>query len=204
MNDGVLIALITVVGGSFVGGSFALVQALLKLKFDKKVHEDARKDKKDERFDELRDEFNKGLAEREATGKERFDINSKLIEDNSIAIEKLIDMNKEQSKKLDKFADSVSESFKAINKNSEVMGEGVKSVLYDKITVVYDKCLSRCDGGAITSEEEANIEQLYMSYSGLGGNGEGKTMFKKACAMKTVTKEEADRLDHERKGKFVG
>lgn len=203
MSDGVLIALITLLGGSFVGGSFALVQALLKLKFDKKVHEDAREDKKDERFDELREEFYKGLAEREATGKERFDINSKLIEDNSVAIKKLISMQEEQSRKLDRFADTVSDSFKAIDKNSAVMGEGVKSVLYDKITVIYDKCLSRCDGGAITSEEEANIEQLYMSYSGLGGNGEGKTMFKKSCAMRTVTKEEADRLDHESKKRFA-
>lgn len=196
MSDVVMVAIVTAIGGGCVGGSFALVQALIKLKFDKKVHDDNRADKKDERFDELRQEFQDGLDERERTGKERFDINSKQIEENTAAIKQLIKLNEDQSNKIDKFCDSVTKSF-------DVMSGGVRSVLYDKITVVYDKCLSRCDGGAITSEEEANMEQLYLSYSGLGGNGEGKTMWKKACAMKTVTKEEAERLDAERRAKFA-
>lgn len=196
MSDVVMVAIVTAIGGGCVGGSFALVQALIKLKFDKKVHDDNRADKKDERFDELRQEFQDGLDERERTGKERFDINSKQIEENTAAIKQLIKLNEDQSNKIDKFCDSVTKSF-------DVMSGGVRSVLYDKITVVYDKCLSRCDGGAITSEEEANMEQLYLSYSGLGGNGEGKTMWKKACAMKTVTKEEAERLDAGRRAKFA-
>ncbi len=196
MSDVVMVAIVTAIGGGCVGGSFALVQALIKLKFDKKVHDDNRADKKDERFDELRQEFQDGLDERERTGKERFDINSKQIEENTAAIKQLIKLNEDQSNKIDKFCDSVTKSF-------DVMSGGVRSVLYDKITVVYDKCLSSCDGGAITSEEEANMEQLYLSYSGLGGNGEGKTMWKKACAMKTVTKEEAERLDAERRAKFA-
>ena len=196
MSDVVMVAIVTAIGGGCVGGSFALVQALIKLKFDKKVHDDNRADKKDERFDELRQEFQDGLDERERTGKERFDINSKQIEENTTAIKQLIKLNEDHSNKIDKFCESVTKSF-------DVMSGGVRSVLYDKITVVYDKCLSRCDGGAITSEEEANIEQLYLSYSGLGGNGEGKTMWKKACGMKTVTKEEAERLDAERRAMFV-
>lgn len=203
MSETVLVAIITVIGGAFMAGIFALVQSLIKLKFDERVHMDTRADTKDKRYDELREEFKKGLDEREATGKERFDINSKMIQENSEQIAKLLRISEVTNNKIDNFADSVSKSFNSINKNSEVMGEGVKSVLYDKITVIYDKCLSRCDGGAITSEEESNIEQLYMSYSGLGGNGEGKTMFKKACAMKTVTKEEADRLDHGKTQRFT-
>ena len=203
MSETVLVAIITVLGGAFMAGVFALVQSLIKLKFDERVHKDTRADTKDKRYDELREEFKKGLDEREATGKERFDINSKLIQENSEQIAKLLRVSEATNNKIDNFADSVTKSFNSINKNSEVMGEGVRSVLYDKITVIYDKCLSRCDGGAITSEEESNIEQLYMSYSGLGGNGEGKTMFKKACAMKTVTKEEADRLDHEKTQRFT-
>lgn len=202
MSETVLVAIITVLGGAFMAGVFALVQSLIKLKFDERVHKDTRADTKDKRYDELREEFKKGLDEREATGKERFDINSKLIQENSEQIAKLLRISEATNNKIDNFADSVSKSFNSINKNSEVMGEGVKSVLYDKITVIYDKCLSRCDGGAITSEEESNIEQLYMSYSGLGGNGEGRTKFKKACAMKTVTKEEADRLDHAKLQKY--
>lgn len=203
MSDTVMVALITIVGGSCVGGMFALVQALLKLKFDERVHKDTRADSKDKRFDDLREEMRKGLDEREATGAERFRINSDAITENTKAIAQLIEIQKEQGAKLDRFADSVERSFETIDKKNDIMGDGVKSVLYDKIVVVYDKCLSRCDGGAITSEEEANIEQLYLSYSGLGGNGEGKTMYRKALAMKTVTKEEADKLDHDKKQKFA-
>ena len=196
MSDVVMVAIVTAIGGGCVGGSFALVQALIKLKFDKKVHDDNRADSKDKRFEDLRAELKEGLDEREKTGKNRFEIHNKMIEENTVAIKELIDLNKQQTTKLDEFATNVTKSF-------DVMSGGVRSVLYDKITVVYDKCLSRCDGGAITSEEEANIEQLYLSYSGLGGNGEGKTMWKKACGMKTVTKEEAERLDAERRAKFV-
>ena len=81
------------------------------------------------------------------------------------------------------------------------MGEGVKSGLYDKIMMVTDKCLARCEGGAITVGEQANIEQLYGSYFGLGGNGEGKKRYELAInKMKVVTEEEAKQLDH---NKFV-
>ena len=142
MSDVVMVAIVTAIGGGCVGGSFALVQALIKLKFDKKVHDDNRADKKDERFDELRQEFQDGLDERERTGKERFDINSKQIEENTTAIKQLIKLNEDQSNKIDKFCESVTKSF-------DVMSGGVRSVLYDKITVVYDKCLSRCDGAAM-------------------------------------------------------
>ena len=196
MDNTVVIALITGIGGASVGGSFALVQAIIKAKLEKKIHDDNRADKKDERFDQLRTEFQAGLDEREAPGKRRFDINSKQIEENTIAIKRLIELNEEQANKIDKFADSVTKSF-------DVMSTGVRSILYDKITVVYDKCLNRCTGGAITSEEMANMEQLYLSYSGNGGNGEGKEMYKTACNMKRVTKAEADKLDAERLTKFA-
>lgn len=196
MDSTIVVAIITAVGGTTIGGSFALVQALVKAKLDKKIHEDNRADSKDKRFDELREEFGKGLDERERIGKERFDINSKQIVENTVAIRHLIKLNEEQTNKLDRFADSVTKSF-------DVMSGGVRSILYDKISVVYDKCLVRCDGGAITSEEMANMEQLYLSYSGNGGNGEGKEMYNTACHMKRVTKEEADKLDAERRAKFA-
>ena len=196
MDNTIVVAVVTAIGGASVGGSFALAQAIIKAKLDKKIHEDNRADSKDKRFDDLRAEFKEGLDERERTGKQRFDVNSKQIEENTVAIKELIELNKHQTTKLNEFATNVNKSF-------DVMSGGVRSVLYDKITVIYDKCLARCDGGAITSEEEANLEQLYLSYSGLGGNGNGRTMWKKACSMKTVTKEEAEKLDVERRSKFT-
>lgn len=183
--------------GIAIGGAFALVQFLLKLKFDKTVWKAEQKEKKDKRFDDLRHEFQSGLDQREKTGKERFDINSRLIEENTRAINDLTRLVQRQSEKYDELVDSLA----TLNKMTEIMGEGVKSGLYDKIMMVTDKCLARCEGGAITVGEQANIEQLYGSYFGLGGNGEGKKRYELAVnKMKVVTEEEAKQLDHH---KFV-
>ena len=183
--------------GIAIGGAFALVQFLLKLKFDKTVWASEQKEKKDKRFDDLRHEFQSGLDQREKTGKERFDINSRLIEENTRAINDLTRLVQRQSEKYDELVDSLA----TLNKMTEIMGEGVKSGLYDKIIMVTDKCLARCEGGAITVGEQANIEQLYGSYFGLGGNGEGKKRYELAVnKMKVVTEEEAKQLDHH---KFV-
>lgn len=198
MENNIVLALISsgVVGGA-IGGAFALVQFLLKLKFDKTVWKAEQKDKKDKRFDDLRNEFREGLDKREQTGKERFDINSRLIEENTRAINDLTRLVQRQSEKYDELVDSLA----SLNKMTEIMGEGVKSGLYDKIMMVTDKCLARCEGGAITVGEQANIEQLYGSYFGLGGNGEGKKRYELAInKMKVVTEEEAKLLDH---NKFV-
>lgn len=198
MENNIVLALISsgVVGGA-IGGAFALVQFLLKLKFEKTVWKAEQNDKKDKRFDDLRNEFREGLDKREQTGKERFDINSRLIEENTRAINDLTRLVQRQSEKYDELVDSLA----SLNKMTEIMGEGVKSGLYDKIMMVTDKCLARCEGGAITVGEQANIEQLYGSYFGLGGNGEGKKRYELAMnKMKVVTEEEAKQLDH---NKFV-
>ena len=196
-NSIALTVILALISSGAIGGAFALVQFLLKLKFDKTVWKAEQNDKKDKRFDDLRHEFQSGLDQREKTGKERFDINSRLIEENTRAINDLTRLVQHQSEKYDKLVDSL----ETLNRMSEIMGEGVKSGLYDKIMMVTDKCLARCEGGAITVGEQANIEQLYGSYFGLGGNGEGKKRYELAInKMKVVTEEEAKQLDH---NKFV-
>ena len=196
-NNIALTVVLALISSGAIGGAFALVQFILKLKFEKTVWKTEQSEKKDKRFDDLRHEFQSGLDQREKTGKERFDINSRLIEENTRAINDLTRLVQRQSEKYDKLVDSIT----ALNKMSEIMGEGVKSGLYDKIIMVTDKCLARCEGGAITVGEQANVEQLYGSYFGLGGNGEGKKRYELAInKMKVVTEEEAKQLDH---NKFV-
>ena len=85
----VLTIVLALISSGALGGAFALVQFILKLKFDKKIWETERKDKKDKRFDDLRNEFQEGLDQEEKAGKERFDINSRLIEENTKAINEL-------------------------------------------------------------------------------------------------------------------
>lgn len=196
-NNIALTVVLALISSGAIGGAFALVQFILKLKFDKTVWKAEQSEKRDKRFDDLRHEFQSGLDQREKTGKERFDINSRLIEENTRAINDLTRLVQRQSEKYDELVDSLA----TLNKMTEIMGEGVKSGLYDKIMMVTDKCLARCEGGAITVGEQANIEQLYGSYFGLGGNGEGKKRYELAVnKMKVVTEEEAKQLDH---NKFV-
>lgn len=199
MDSIALTVILALISSGAIGGTFAFVQYVLKLKFDKRVWAAEREDKKDKRFEDLRSEFQSGLDEREKTGKERFDINSRLIEENTRAINELTRIVQRQSQNYDELVHSLA----SLNRTAEIMGEGVKSGLYDKIIMVTDKCLARCEGGAITVGEQANIEQLYGSYFGLGGNGEGKKRYKLAMEkMKVVTDEEAEKLDYNKRNKF--
>lgn len=188
-------ALLVILGG----GGFKFAEYLIERRTKLKIRKEDKAEEKDKTLEklkaELREEFKDGLDAREQTGAERFKINSDAIEANTKAIGELIEMNKSLTTKVDTLADSVKKSFDAIDKKVEYQSNGLKSVLYGKIAEIYDKCLSRCDGGAITADEEANIEQLYNSYSGLGGNGRGHKMYEKACEMHTVTKEQALLLD---------
>lgn len=199
MDSIALTVILALISSGAIGGTFAFVQFLLKHKFETKVWKAEREDKRDKRFDDLRSEFQSGLDERERTGKERFDTNSRLIEENTRAINELTRIVQRQSQNYDELVHSLA----SLNRTAEIMGEGVKSGLYDKIIMVTDKCLARCEGGAITVGEQANIEQLYGSYFGLGGNGEGKKRYKLAMEkMKVVTDEEAEKLDYNKRNKF--
>ena len=199
MDSIALTVILALISSGAIGGTFAFVQFLLKQKFETKVWKAEREDKRDKRFDDLRSEFQLGLDERERTGKERFDTNSRLIEENTRAINELTRIVQRQSQNYDELVHSLA----SLNRTAEIMGEGVKSGLYDKIMMVTDKCLARCEGGAITVGEQANIEQLYGSYFGLGGNGEGKKRYKLAMEkMKVVTDEEAEKLDYNKRNKF--
>ena len=188
-------ALLVVLGG----GGFKFAEYLIERRTKLKIRKEDKAEEKDKTLErlkeELRKEFHDGLDERERTGRERFEKNSDAIDANTKAIGELIELNKNLTEKVDTLADSVKRSFEAIDKKVEYQSNGLKSVLYGKISEIYDKCLSRCDGGAITSDEEANIEQLFMSYSGLGGNGRGHKMYENACGMQKVTREQAQSLD---------
>lgn len=184
------------------GGGFKFAEYLIERKTQLKIRKEDKAEEKDKTLqllkDELREEFKIGLEESEQKNAEKFKTNSDAIDANTKAIGELIELNKSLTEKVDTLADSVKTSFDAIDKKVEYQSNGLKSVLYGQISDIYDRCLSRCDGGAITSDEEANLEQLYESYSGLGGNGRGHKMYEKACEMHTVTKEQAHELDQKK------
>jgi len=188
-------ALLVMLGGS----GFKFVEFLIDRRTKLDIRKEDKAEEKDKTLDNLKEElrvdFQKGLEACEQKNAQRYKTHSDAIDANTKAISELIEMNKDLTRKVDTLTDSVKQSFEAIDKRAEYQSNGLKSVLYGQIQDIYDKCLSRCDGGAITSDEEANIEQLYLSYSGLGGNGRGHKMYEKACEMHTVTKEQALSMD---------
>ena len=191
-------ALLVILGG----GGFKFAEYLIERKTKLKIRKEDKAEEKDKTLqllkDELRKEFKDGLDKNEQNNAEKFKTNSDAIDANTRAISKLIELNKSLTEKVDTLADSVKASFDAIDKKVEYQSNGLKSVLYGQISDIYDRCLSRCDGGAITSDEEANLEQLYESYSGLGGNGRGHKMYEIACKLNKVTKDQARELDQKK------
>lgn len=118
---------------------------------------------------EAHDELEQGLEMRGLEGKERFEINSKQIEQNTNMIQEVLTIQKQTNEKFDKLADSLIGLNDAMTVNSKLTracAEGVRSTNYDRILLVANKALKR---GAITISEMTNLEQLYRSWIELQG-----------------------------------
>ncbi|MFS1138836.1 hypothetical protein [Enterococcus faecalis] len=61
--------------------------------------------------------------------------------------------------------------------------------LHDRIYAAYEIILKR---GSVTMKELNNMSHLWKAYSGLGGNGTGKKMYERICAMPVIDKQEED------------
>ena len=110
----------------------------------------------------LRDEFATGLTERENTGRERFDINSKAIQENTEQIAELTGLVKDQIKKIDLFAESMT----ALGKVVRASAESQRNSNYDRLLFVANKVLK---SGKLTITEKTNLKQLYNSWKDLQG-----------------------------------
>ena len=130
---------------------------------------------------ELQEEFKKGLTMRGDEGKERFEINSKQIEQNTEMIKQVIAMQKKSDEKFDKLADSLVALNEAVTVNSKITkacAEGARSTIYDRILLVANNSLKR---GSITITEKTNLKQLYNSWQELQGNDPKITTYFEDC-----------------------
>lgn len=160
----IIVSAIAALGGAS-GGFFAYRQFIIKRK-DEKEKENIQS-LIDEAIDkvrvELMEEFTAGLQLREDTGRERFEINSKAIEDNTRAIAELTEIVKNQVTKLDLFTESIT----ALNKVVKSSAESQCNSNYDRLLMVASKVLN---SDKITITEKTNLVQLYNSWKDLGGN----------------------------------
>lgn len=141
----------------------------------------------DKAIREVQEEFVKkledGLKARGEEGRERFDINSRQIQQNSKQIEEILGIVKEQTQKYDVMADSLT----ALNRVVEASAESQKSFNYDRILMVANKALKN---RVITVTEKTNLDQLYDSWKKLGGTDlKIKTLYNECDKLPTVPDE---------------
>lgn len=72
-------------------------------------------------------------------------------------------------------------------RKNEAIAEGVKSLLRESITTNYGKYV---DCGFCPISKKETLEQIYLAYRQLGGNGVAKDLYEKLLKMPTEVKEE--------------
>ena len=113
--------------------------------------------------EEARGEFEKGLEMRGEEGRERFETNSKAIQENSAMIKQILTIQKDSTEKIDKMADSIT----ALAQVSEACAESQRTANYDRLLIVTNKIIK---SRKMTMTEKTNLIQLYDSWKKLQGN----------------------------------
>ena len=171
----IAVAIIAALGGS-AGSLFGYRQFLIKRK-DEKEEKGIQK-RIDEAMEKVRSEIMKevttGLEERDRTGKKRFEINSRAIEENTEQINRLTKLVESQITKMDAFTESLT----ALNVIVKATAESQCNANYDRLLVVASKVLST---GKVTITEKTNLRQLYSSWKDLGGNDAKIDTMYEAC-----------------------
>lgn len=173
-----------------IAGALGIVE-LVKFFVDRADHKEERREDKAENSmaNTLRKEFNAGLDQREATGKERFDINSKQIQENSAKIDEVIDISGQLKDNIVLLTSTISQ-LQEYNTN---VGDAVKGIIHDRIIHNVDGFIER---GGIAREELTTLESMYVPYKKLGGNGDVETAYTIAKKLPIWTKQDALKADY--------
>ena len=145
--------------------------------------------------DEFVGKLEEGLKARGAEGKERFDINSRQIQENSKQlsqnskqIEELVGIVKEQSEQNNSKFNALAESLTSLNKMICISVESQCNSNYDRLLMVTSKVLK---SKILTITDKTNLKQLYSSWKELGGkDAKMDTMYEECMGMKPTLEEE--------------
>lgn len=83
----------------------------------------------------------------------------------------------------------------------DAQAEAIMSLGHDRIIHLGQEIARR---GTITLNEKANLQALYISYSKLGGNGDGKTVYEHCMSLPACSEEKAMELDRQLKRHLYG
>lgn len=136
---------------------------------------------------EVQDEFilklEEGLKARGEEGKERFEINSKQIVQNTEQIKELTGLVKDQITKIDMFAESMT----SLNSVVRATAESQRTSNYDRLLIVCNKILK---SGKMTITDKTNLKQLYKSWLDLKGEDPKiDTMYEECIKMTPIPDE---------------
>lgn len=127
-----------------------------------------------------------GLKARGEEGKERFEINSKQINENSTMIKEILAIQKNQTEQMGQMAESIT----SLAQVSEACAESQRNSNYDRLLIVTSNIIK---AGVMTITEKTNLMQLYDSWQKLQGRDPKiDTLYNECMKVKTIL--DADKI----------
>ena len=121
-----------------------------------------------------------GLKARGEEGKERYEINSKQINENSTMIKEILAIQKNQTEQMGQMAESIT----SLAQVSEACAESQRNSNYDRLLIVTSNIIK---AGVMTITEKTNLMQLYDSWQKLQGRDPKiDTLYKECMKVKTI------------------
>ncbi len=167
----------------FSGAFFGFIQFLI-----------TRKDNKDDSLKKLKEEFDKGLDEREKTGKNRYDEHKNAIQ--AIKLQHQEDYQKlnEAIKQLTENDTKIAALIEDNQTTTGVIASGVVGMIHNTIIHSTQPIVDR---GCVTYGELNTLDSLYTPYAKLGGNGDCQRRYNDIAKLPKVSDEEAIKRDKE-------
>ena len=121
-----------------------------------------------------------GLKARGEEGRERFEINSNQINENSSMIKEILAIQRDQTEKMGRMAESIT----SLAQVSEACAESQRNSNYDRLLIVTNNIIK---AGVMTITEKTNLTQLYNSWKKLQGRDPKiDTLYDECMKVRTV------------------
>lgn len=195
---------------AFSGAFLAFLQFLItffitrkdnKEKEAKDEKKEEAKEAKDARFNQLEEKIKNGLAEREATGRKRYEEHKQAISDISKENKENFDRLLDAIESLKENDDRITGALEKIASRQDIFGEGILGLTRFELMYITDIIKER---KYITVGEKATIKSMYEPYKKLGGNGLIAESVNHVMNFPVVSEAEAKRMDEEIEALKIG
>lgn len=154
----------------------------------------SRFDKKHDRIGELEKRLDEELDDRDKTGKARYDEYHASIEEMNINHQKDFQELQRAINQLVQNDIKFTESIEKMVQKQEIIASANVGMVHNTIIQFTEPIICR---KAVTYEELANLDSLYVPYSKLGGNGECKRRYEDVNKLIKISRDEANKRDRE-------